>query len=125
MGRKFVLLDDYDGKELPDETSPVRLSLGRTTYSLYLSEANHGKLLEALNPFLEGAETTDTHVSAVRASRAASPSTAKADKERLKAIREWAIENRIEYKNAQGETKTLGERGRIPSEVIEAYDAAH
>lgn len=122
MGRRFVLVDDYDGKELPDDTSPVRLSLGRTTYNLYLSEANHGKLLEALNPFLEGAETTDTRTAP---SPRASSSTAKHDKERMKAIREWAQKEKVKFTNAKGEETTLGDRGRIPQEVIEAYDKAH
>lgn len=122
MGRRFVLVDDLDGKELPDDTDPIRLSLGRTTYNLYLSETNHGKLLKALEPYIEGAETTDTRTAPTPR---ASSSTAKHDKERLKAIREWAIEQKVEYKDAQGNTKTLGERGRIPTEIVEAYEKAH
>lgn len=122
MGRRFVLVDDYDGKELPDDTAPVRLSLGRTTYNLYLSETNHGKLLEALNPFLEGAETTDARTAPTPR---ASKSAATHDKERMKAIRQWAQENKVKFTNAKGEETTLGDRGRIPQEVIDAYDKAH
>ena len=39
-----------------------------------------------------------------------------ADRERLKAIREWARQN--------GHTN-LGDRGRVPQAIIAAYDAAH
>lgn len=116
MGRKTVLVDDLDGKELPDGTAPVTLSLGRTTYNLYLSEKNHGKLLEALNPFIENAETTTATRTAARAG---------SDKDKLKKVREWAQATGYSYKNAKGEDVTLGDRGRIPQEVVDAYDAAH
>lgn len=39
-----------------------------------------------------------------------------ADRERLKAIREWARQNGHE---------NLGDRGRIPAAIVAAYDAAH
>lgn len=118
MGKKYVLVDDYDGKELPDDTSPVRLSLGRTTYDLYLSEDNHGRLLEVLNPFIEGAETSSS-TAAARTPRGGS------DKEKLKKVREWAQATKFTYKNAKGDEVTLGDRGRIPQEVIDAYDKAN
>lgn len=122
MGKRYVLVDDFDGKELPEDTDPVHLSLGRTTYALYLSEKNHGKLLEALNPFIESAETVATNrVSATRSSSTASSG----DKEKLKKVREWAIASNYEYTNAKGERTTLGDRGRIPAEVIEAYEKAN
>lgn len=122
MGKKYVLVDDYDGKELPDDTQPVQLSLGRTTYSLYLSEDNHGTLLELLEPFIKDAET----VSSGPASRTpARSSSGSADKEKMKKVREWAQATGFTFKNAAGESKTLGDRGRIPDEVVAAYDAAN
>jgi len=121
MGRKYVLLDDFDGKELPDDTTPVNLSLGRTTYALYLSEKNHGKLLEALNPFIENAET----VTGTPRSTPAAPKASSADKEHNKAVRAWAQATGYTFKNAAGEDTTLGDRGRIPQEVFDAYDAAN
>lgn len=119
MGRKTVLLDDLDGSVLPDDTSPVTFSLGRTTYNLYLSEDNHGKFLEALNPFIENAEK----VSGTAAPRRASSSSA--DKEKMKKVREWAQATGFTFKDAQGNDKKLGDRGRIPQEVVDAYDAAN
>lgn len=121
MGRKTVLLDDLDGTELPDETSPIHLSLGRTTYALYLTEDNHGKLLKALDPFIANAET----VSAGAATRTPARSSTSSDKEKMKKVREWAQATGFTFKNAAGEEKTLGDRGRIPDEVIAAYDAAN
>ena len=114
-----VLTDDYDGKELPEDTTPVRLSLGRSTYNLYLSDKSHGKLLEVLNPFIENAEK------AAPAVGTPARSSSSADKERLKAVREWAQATGFKYTNAKGEETTLGDRGRIPQEVIDAYDAAN
>lgn len=119
MGRQTVtvIADDLDGKELPAETQPVSLSLGRTTYNLYLSDKNHGKLLEALTPFIENAEKV-----AGSATRSAASST---DKEKMQKVRAWAQATKYTYKNAKGEDVTLGDRGRIPAEIVEAYDAAN
>jgi hypothetical protein len=123
MGRKYVLLDDLTGDELPDSTEPIHLSLGRTTYALYLSEDSHGKLLEAVQPFIENAETVSQEPSrgTARSSSTAASSSSAADKERLKKIRAWAQSTNYKYKNAKGDEVTLGDRGRIPEEVIKAY----
>ena len=121
MGRKTVLLDDLDGTELPDDTQPIRLAIGRSDYRVYLTEANHEKLLNALQPFIENAEKVGTPV----ADRVRSSSPSNADKEKLKAVREWAIATNFKYKNAAGEEKTLGDRGRIPQDVIDAYEKAN
>lgn len=120
MGKKYVLLDDFDGKELPDDTAPVRLSLGRTTYNLYLSEDNHGKLLKALDPFIADAETESTRSTAQTGRQGTASNSA--EKEKLRKVREWAIATGFEYTNSAGETKKLGDRGRIPDSVVEAYD---
>lgn len=44
------------------------------------------------------------------------PVRTSADRERLKAIRDWARENGH---------PNLGDRGRIPQAIVAAYDAAH
>ena len=122
MGRKTVLLDDFDGEVLPDDTSPVTFSLGRTTYSLYLSEANHGKFMDALTPFIEKAETTTSSSTGSGGRRRSSGSS---DKEKMKAVRAWAQATGFKFKDAQGNEKSIGDRGRIPQEVVDAYDAAN
>jgi len=47
---------------------------------------------------------------------AASATRSSADRERLKAIRDWARQNGH---------PNLGDRGRVPQAVVAAYDAAH
>ena len=47
---------------------------------------------------------------------AATPARSSADRERLKAIRDWARQNGH---------PDLGDRGRIPQAIVAAYDAAH
>ena len=44
------------------------------------------------------------------------PARSSADRERLKAIRDWARENGH---------PNLGDRGRVPQAIVAAYDAAH
>ena len=51
-----AITDDYDGKELPEDTPPLHLTIGRNGYVVYLSDENHGKLLAALEPFIKDAE---------------------------------------------------------------------
>ena len=46
----------------------------------------------------------------------ATPARSSADRERLKAIRDWARQNGH---------PDLGDRGRIPQAVVAAYDSAH
>lgn len=118
MGKKYVLVDDYDGEELPEDTKPISLSVARKRYALYLSDDNYGKLLEVLEPFIKDAEIA-YDVEKVKAT------VASADKEKLKNVREWAQAAKYEYTNAKGEKTTLGDRGRIPQEVIDAYDKAN
>jgi hypothetical protein len=112
MGRRYVLLDDYDGKELPEDTPPTRLTLGRKTYRLYLSDESLEALYAALEPFTKDADVE---------TGAAPKASQKADRERVKAVRAWAIANKVKQPNG----KPLGDRGRIPDEIFKAYDEAH
>ena len=47
---------------------------------------------------------------------AAAPARSSSDRERLKAIRDWARQNGH---------PNLGDRGRVPQAIVGAYDAAH
>lgn len=136
MGKKFVLVDDLTGDQLPEDTEPVNLSLGRTTYTLYLSEDSHGKLLEALEPFISDADTAEVAPSrSTGAPRASKSAAATSDdgwtKDEKAAARHWAIETGFEFesateKDADGNPvkKKLGDRGRIPHVVMTAWTAA-
>lgn len=133
MGRKYVLVDDLDGTELPDDTTPLRLTLGRTTYSLYLSDDNHAKLLEAVGPFIENADSESATTTAVKS--AAKSAKGGADDqwsaEDKRAARYWGIETGFEYpdsrkKNKDGTPamKKVPERARLAREVLEAWEQA-
>lgn len=112
MGRRYVLVDDYDGKELDSDTKPTRVSIGRKAWNLYLSDDNLGKLYEALEPFTKDAEQDSGSQSAPKPT---------SDRARTRAIREWAQAQGIKQPNG----KPLGDRGRIPKEIEDAYDEAH
>lgn len=97
MARKveITLIDDLDGSTATDT---VHFGLDGSHYEIDLGEANAGKLRDALAPFI------------ARARRSTAYSASEAP-----AIRAWAAENG--YK--------VSERGRLHSEVIDAYREAH
>ncbi|MGE3286958.1 MAG: Lsr2 family protein [Pseudonocardia sp.] len=105
-----TLIDDLDGSPADEQ---VEFAVDGRSYEIDLSSANSAKLRDALAPFVSAAR----RVGGRRGSSAASsaPSRPAADREQNQAIREWA--------QAQG--MKISERGRIPSNVLEAYHAAH
>jgi len=109
MAQKLTLVDDLDGTPIEDGGGTVRFSIDGANYEIDLSGANADKLTEALEKFVSASRR-------VRASGNAAPAAVKkSDPQRLKAIREWAAKNGHE----------VSSRGRIPSDVIDAYDAAN
>jgi len=110
MAQKMTLVDDLDGSPIEDgRGGTVRFSIDGANYEIDLSEKNAATLTEAL----------EKYVSAGRRLRAGSSSTPtvvkKSDPQRLKTIREWAGKNGYE----------VSSRGRVPAEIVEAYDAAN
>lgn len=103
----IVLVDDIDGGDA-DET--VTFGLDGTTYEIDLSSTNASKLRDALSPYVGHARKVGA---GRRGGRRASSSSEGAS---AKEVRAWARENGW---------KDLGDRGRVPAEVREAYDAAH
>jgi len=125
MARKTVLLDDFDGTELPDDTKPLRVVVGDAAYDVYLSEDNSAKFEEAIEPFINTAERVSQSTPRTQAVRASAGTSAKAaDRERNRKAREWARSTGFEYPGADGKMRTLGERGRVPEEVIKAWEEA-
>ena len=106
------LVDDLDGSEA-EET--VEFGLDGAFYEIDLSEENAERLRDALAEYVEharrsgGRKRTGGRVAV--AGRA--PRTASADREQNQAIREWA--------RKQG--MNVSDRGRIPKEVTDAYNA--
>lgn len=131
MARRYVLVDDYTGEELPSDVKPTALTVGRTSYNLYLSDESLTKLYDAIEPFTHEAERADT----VPQAAPASPGTRRrrtpdeiAEAERVKEaraqqrveIQEWATKA-----NAKGSEFTVpGDRGRISGDLLEAFYAS-
>jgi Lsr2 len=102
-----ILVDDLDGSEA---TEQVEFAVDGRSYAIDLSAENSAKFREALAPFISAARRAGG-----RRTAAAAPSRPASDREQNQAIREWAA--------AQG--MKISERGRIPSNVLEAYRNSH
>ncbi len=103
-----TLVDDIDGSEADEQ---VEFAVDGRTYEIDLSSANVARLRDALGPFISAARRTGGRRSSTTTA-AARPST---DREQNQAIREWA----------QRQGMKISERGRIPSNVLEAYHQNH
>lgn len=103
---QVLLVDDLDGGEA-DET--VQFSIDGASYEIDLSSANAKKLRDSLAPFVEKGRKAGTVRRGGRRQRGAS------SRERSAEIRAWAKRNGIK----------VNERGRIPQNVIEQYEAAN
>lgn len=104
------LVDDIDGTPAQ---GTVEFGLDGVTYEIDLSEDNAAALRQAMEAFVTGARRTGGRKRS--ASKPGKTSTTQAtDKERNQAIREWAREQGMQ----------VSDRGRIPADVVEAYDKA-
>jgi hypothetical protein len=103
-----ILVDDLDGGEAAEQ---VEFAVDGRSYQIDLSAANSAKLREALAPFVSVARRAGGR----RATAPTAPVRPAADRAQNQAIREWAV--------AQG--MKISERGRIPSNVLEAYHSSH
>ena len=104
-----TLVDDLDGTEAEEQ---IEFAMDGRSYEIDLSAVNSARLREALEPFVSAARRTGGRRRSTGSAAAARPST---DREQNQAIREWA--------QAQG--MKISERGRIPSNVLEAYHQSH
>ncbi len=105
-----TLVDDLDGSEA-EET--VEFGLDGANYQIDLSEENAERLREALAEYVDHARRSGgrKRTGARPAGRPARP--ASADREQNQAIRAWARKQGMK----------VSDRGRIPSEVIDAYNS--
>ncbi|WAP51899.1 Lsr2 family protein [Arthrobacter sp. ATA002] len=104
---KIILVDDLDAGSA-DET--VRFGLDGAQYEIDLSTDNAKNLRAALKPYLDAGRK----VGGGRAGRPRSGGTGSTRNNEAAQIREWARSNGY----------TVSERGRVNSEIIEAYRAA-
>lgn len=114
MAQKVIveLVDDLDGTA-SDDISTVSFGLDGAEYEIDLTEANAENLRDALEAYVAAARRTGGRIK-----RGTRPGTATsrpaASRDQTRAIREWARENGFD----------LADRGRIPVNVIEAFDEA-
>lgn len=105
--KEIRLVDDLDGKSA-DET--VEFTIDGKSYEIDLSSSNAGRLRDAVAEFVASARKV-AGSRGRRASAAAPPRRPVIDREQNQAIREWARSRKMK----------VSDRGRIPSEVLEAY----
>ena len=101
---KIILVDDLDGGSA-DET--VRFGLDGSQYEIDLSNDNAKNLRAALKQYVDAGRKTGGRTGRPRGTGASRSNEAA-------QIREWARNNGY----------TVSERGRVNSEIIEAYRAA-
>jgi hypothetical protein len=111
MAQKHIvtLIDDLDGGSA-EET--VEFALDGTRYEIDLSKKNAAALRDSLANYVANARRG-------RGGRSSGPSSrrsgraARGDREQTQAIRAWARKN----------GHKVGDKGRIPATVLEAYNA--
>jgi hypothetical protein len=112
MAQKHIvqLIDDIDGG---DAAETVTFGLDGASYAIDLSAKNAAKLRDALAPFVANARRGSRGPGRPAGSRRGRG--ARSDREQTQAIREWARKN----------GHKVGEKGRIPAHILEAYHSAN
>lgn len=101
----IVLIDDIDDSEA-DET--LRFGLDGSNYEIDLNKKNAKKLRDALAPYVAAGRKVSVKRGRGPAAKATSGASAR-------EVRDWARANGYD----------VPDRGRVPNEIREAYDAAH
>lgn len=104
------LVDDVDGTASDDITTVI-FGLDGVSYEIDLTAKNAAKLRSHLSDFAEAGRRTGGRAKRGASLQVGSPV---AGREQTRAIRDWARQNGFE----------LSDRGRIPANVIEAFDEA-
>jgi hypothetical protein len=111
MAQKTIvqLIDDLD-QSPADET--VSFALDGTAYEIDLSSGNAAKLRDALAVYVaNGRRVSRSAARGPVQNRRVRP--ARGDREQTQAIREWARRN----------GHKIGEKGRIPAHILEAFNS--
>ena len=112
---QVLLTCDLDEDDVP-AVETVTFAYDGTTYAFELCEAHLDEFANTMNGYIAAARRADGGARRTRSSAASSSSRpAASNRNEVGQIREWARENGYE----------VNSRGRIPSEIREAYEAAH
>lgn len=104
---QVILIDDFDGG---DAVETVRFSLDRGSYEIDLSTKNADALRADMAPWVAKAR----RVAADKPTRRGKSTGSAAARKETAEIREWAKANGYQ----------IGDRGRIPTEIVEAFRAS-
>jgi hypothetical protein len=105
---RVLFVDDLDDTELPEgQGQTVKFSLDGTSYEIDLGKDNADKLRDDFKRYVDAARKVGRPSNTGSRNASARKDTA--------AIREWAKSNGHD----------INERGRIPSAVVDAYEAAN
>lgn len=113
MAQKVVthFEDDLDRKAIKEgQGGTFSFALDGIEYDIDLSNKNQGALDKALGPYVRVAR----RIGGRRRRSTVNRTPARIDPSRTRAIRDWANENGYE----------LSSRGRVPADVMAAYNAA-
>lgn len=113
MAVKTVLIDDFDGTPLSGGGTTT-FALNGVEYEIDLGATNAAKLKEALAPFIKAGRRTGGSATSKPAARRRGAGRHSNGAKDVSAIRDWARANGF----------AVGDRGRIPAPVIEAYTAS-
>lgn len=105
---KTFFVSDLSGEELGETANTVKFGYQGVAYEIDLSQEEADEFAEVMDKYVTAAR----RVGGRRQSGSAASTGPSRD---LSAVREWARQNGY----------TVSSRGRIPNEVLEAYDAAH
>jgi uncharacterized membrane protein len=106
--KEVRLVDDLDGEQAAET---IEFTIDGKSYEIDLSDTNAGRLRDALAEFVASARRITGRRGRVSAAAATAPRRPVIDREQNQAIREWARKRDMK----------VSDRGRIPSEVLEAY----
>ncbi|WPH57670.1 histone protein [Mycobacterium phage WXIN] len=116
MALKQTLVDDITGEE---DATTREFSVDGDFYEIDLVDSTHADLMKALAGFIESARKVgkgrkSTVKASIKPAGGAAPSSASST-EQNKAIRQWAKKSGMK----------VNDRGRIPEDVVDAFEAAH
>ncbi|MGB3769522.1 MAG: Lsr2 family protein [Rhodococcus sp. (in: high G+C Gram-positive bacteria)] len=114
MAKQVVvqLVDDIDQTPLDDTGEHITFAVDGIRYEIDLSADNAAEFRRTVGYYVKYAAKVS---STAKSERGGAKPIGRRSAEQTKAVREWAIDAGY----------NLSARGRIPSEVQRAYDAAH
>ncbi|MDV6247855.1 histone-like nucleoid-structuring protein Lsr2 [Rhodococcus opacus] len=115
MARKVVveMVDDIDGTAFSEDGESIHYGVDGVEYVIDLKDEHAKELRETFEYYI--AHSTRVGGRKHRSDRPAKPTTGKRPRDETKKIRAWAREQGYE----------LSSRGRIPTEVEQAFHDAH